>query len=327
MRDIILLFVVGVLSVPAVALGQAGALPQELTTAPLPFVPWKTEEALLVAGGMADYPQIAGVVHAEGCVYVRAIVGKDGATRNVSFLTGSALLMNAAYDAVTNWRFAVSDHEILTVIPMCAFLPGDNPATLLSNFQRAAAKHYDAKNLTAFAYELLLVGSPDEAEKQFRQALTLKPDETDARIGLADSLAAEGDLDGAIDAYQQGLAAAPKLEPPRVHLANSLWYKGDLAGAIAQYRIVLKNDSINFAGRARLAGLLLETGDADGAIEEYKRALHDDPLPDPAAHYGLGQAYEKKGDIADALKEYKNAMKQMPQNAEFQEAYKRISSH
>ena len=326
MRNAIrLLLVVGVLSAPRIALGQAPVSSQ--ATSKPPFVPWQTEEPLLVSGNKAVYAGLAAIVHAEGCVYVGTIVADDGSTTNVAFLTGSLLLMKSAVDAVTNWRFAPSKREIMTVIPVCFFASGDDRQKLLSGYQKAAEKHRDSKDFGALAYELLLTGSPDDAAKQFRQALALKAGDADARLGLADSLAAKGDLDGAIDAYQQGLAAAPKNEPARIKLAESLRYDGDLDGAITQYRIVLKSDSGNGSCRAKLAGLLLEKGDLDGAIEQYEKGLHDDRFDNPSGHYGLGQAYEKKGDTADALRQYKEAMREMPQNIEFQDAYNRLSSH
>jgi len=322
-----LLLIACILLALGVALGQTPTLPQATNRRSLPFVPWKTEEPLIIAGSKAVYPRLAAIVGAKGCAYIRLIVAEDGSTRNIAFLTGNLLLMKSALDAVMNWRFAPSKQEIMTVVPICAFSGGDDPQAMVSTYQKAAEKHQDSKSLTAFAYALLFVGSPDDAAKQFRQALDLKADSTDARLGLADSLAAQGDLDGAIDAYQQGLTADPKNELARTRLADSLWYKGNLDAAIVQYGIALKTNSINISSRSRLAELLLETGDADGAIEQYKKALRGDPIPSPSGHYGLGQAYEKKGDTANALKEYKEARKEMPQNVQFQEAYNRLSSN
>jgi len=229
-----------------------------------------------------------------------------------------------------SWRFTPSKQEIVTVVPVCFFASGDDPQKLVSSYRKAAEKHPDAKNLTALAYELLLMGLPDDAAKQFRQALSLKADSADALLGLADCLATAGDLVGAVDGYQQGLAAAPKNELARVKLADWLRHEGDLDGAIAQYRIILKNNSgndLNDLYRSTLAGLLLETGNADEAIEQYKQALRHAAFDYPPAHYGLGQAYEKKGDTANALKEYKEAMREMPLNTQFRDAYNRLSSH
>jgi|SRR5690348_2160969 len=325
-RNIILLPVVGMLFASGVALGQAAASPQVINNTSPRFVLWKAEEPLIIAGSQAVYPKLAATAHVEGCVYIRMTVAEGGYAANVAYVAGPTLLMKSGLDAVTSWKFAPSKQDIITVAPICFFLPGDNPQKLLNSYESAAGKHQDAKNLTALAYELLVAGSPDGAAKYFRQALDLKPDNADAEFGLGYSLTAEGDLDGAIDAYQRGLAAAPKYEYARVELADSLRDKGDLEGAIAQYRIVLKSDSGNGFYRSNLAALLLRKGDEDGAIEQYKQALRD-PFGKPFAHYGLGQAYESKGDTADALKEYREAVKEMPQSAQFQNAYNRLSSH
>lgn len=323
-----LFLVVGILFTLRVALGQTPAPPQAISNPSPPFVPWKTEESLRVSGSEAVYPQIALTAHIEGCVYIQVTVAGDGYTTNLLYLSGPSLLVKSALDAVSTWKFTPSKQDISTEVPFCFFLPGDSPQDRLSSYQSAAEKHPDAKNLTALAYELLLTGSPDDAAKHFKQALDLKPANADAEIGLGDSLTVEGDLDGAIDAFQHALAAAPKSEETRIKLAESLQAKGDLDNAIVQYQTVLKSDPSNGFCRSNLAGLLLETGDADGAIEQYKRALREPyPLDEPSAHYGLGQAYEKKGDTADALKEYKEAMKEMPQRGLFQDAYHRLSNH
>lgn len=318
---------VAILLTLRVALGQTPASPQATSKPSPPFVQWKTEKLQRVSGDEAVYPQIALTVHLEGCVYIQMTVASDGHTANLLYLSGPPLLMKSALDAVSTWKFTPSKQDISTEVAPCFFLPGDTPQKLLSSYQSAAEKHADAKNLTALAYELLLTGSPDDAAKDFRQVLDLKPGDVSAEFGLGDSLTVEGDLDGAVDAFQHALAAAPKNEQVRARLAESLQAKGDLDDAIVQYQTVLKSDPSNGSSRSNLAGLLLQTGDADGAIEQYKKALRDSPVDQPSEHYGLGQAYEKKGDSSGALKEYKEALSEMPQSREFQDAFNRLSSH
>ncbi len=47
-------------------------------------------------------------------------------------------------------------------------------------------------------------------------------------------------------------------------------------------------------------------GDLDGAVDAYKKAVRHDPAEDKA-YLGLGAAYERKGNLEEALKAYQKA--------------------
>ena len=51
------------------------------------------------------YPLEAQANHVEGTVTLRAIIGKDGSTKNLQVLSGDPLLAQAALDAVAKWRY------------------------------------------------------------------------------------------------------------------------------------------------------------------------------------------------------------------------------
>lgn len=74
---------------------------------------------------------------------------------------------------------------------------------------------------------------------------------------------------------------------------------------------------------AKGIGLLLNKGDVDGAVEEFRSALHDG-FSTPATHYRLGTALEKKSQLQEALKEYKKAASDAPQEKDYQETRDRL---
>lgn len=305
-----------ILLAPTVASSQSPAPVQ-----PPKLVPRETERAQQVAGKAAVYPRIAVIAHVEGCVYVGIVISTGGSVKHEIVLAGPALMAQSAVTAVMTLSFRPPSEEVSTVVPVCYFLLGDNRAKLLSSYQKTAAKDADNPGkLVTFGTELLLRGLPEQAADQFRQALSLKPRDSDAEFGLGDSLAAQDRLDAAVTAYQQGLTVAPKDVRARERFAELLRLQGDFDGAIAQYKALVKVEP--YLG-LNLGGLLLEKGDFDGAIEAYHKALRQGN--DWFAHYHLGQAYEKKGDTANALKEYKIAMNGMPKNQEFREAYNRLA--
>ena len=51
------------------------------------------------------YPEEAKQQHIHGPVVLNALVGVDGSVRKVEVISGNPLLVNAAADAVRQWRF------------------------------------------------------------------------------------------------------------------------------------------------------------------------------------------------------------------------------
>jgi periplasmic protein TonB len=51
------------------------------------------------------YPALARQVRVSGTVKIEATIGRDGAIRNLQFVSGHALLAQAAMDAVRQWRY------------------------------------------------------------------------------------------------------------------------------------------------------------------------------------------------------------------------------
>ena len=62
-------------------------------------------EAMLVHRVQPEYPAIARAAHISGRVQLRAIIGKDGAVRELQVISGNPLLVQAASAAVLQWRY------------------------------------------------------------------------------------------------------------------------------------------------------------------------------------------------------------------------------
>ncbi|MGA8144422.1 MAG: energy transducer TonB [Candidatus Acidiferrales bacterium] len=61
--------------------------------------------ALLVHRVDPSYPRVARAMHLSGVVHLHAIIGKDGAVRELAAVDGNPILANAAKAAVQNWRY------------------------------------------------------------------------------------------------------------------------------------------------------------------------------------------------------------------------------
>jgi len=52
-----------------------------------------------------DYPSIAEQMRLSGTVELRAIIGTDGAIRQIEVVSGNPILTRAAVEAVRQWRY------------------------------------------------------------------------------------------------------------------------------------------------------------------------------------------------------------------------------
>ncbi len=85
-----------------------------LNTAPPP--PPKASPTRIKVGGQVQaanilrqvlpvYPAIAKTAHVSGTVRLHAVIAKDGSIQELQYVSGPALLMKAAMDAVHDWRY------------------------------------------------------------------------------------------------------------------------------------------------------------------------------------------------------------------------------
>jgi protein TonB len=63
------------------------------------------QSARLVFGPRPPYPQLAKTARVQGTVRIQALVALDGTIRNLQVMNGPPLLVKAALDAVSQWRY------------------------------------------------------------------------------------------------------------------------------------------------------------------------------------------------------------------------------
>jgi periplasmic protein TonB len=91
--------------------GALGGLPQ--STAPPPKL--AAPQKLRISSGVAEgnlvnkvepqYPQMAKIAHVQGDVVLQALISKNGAIENLRAVSGHPILINAAMDAVKQWKY------------------------------------------------------------------------------------------------------------------------------------------------------------------------------------------------------------------------------
>jgi protein TonB len=89
------------------------------STSPKPLVVGGTVQAANLITRVAPvYPQTAMLAHIQGTVRFTALIGKDGAVRNLQTIGGNAMLVPAAADAVRQWKYrpTLLDGEPIEVV-------------------------------------------------------------------------------------------------------------------------------------------------------------------------------------------------------------------
>ncbi len=134
-----------------------------------------------------------------------------------------------------------------------------------------------------------------DAEREYRKALTLAPNDTGALFGLSLALLADNQLDQAFDVAQTALKNNPDDPELNAVMGEILCARGDFPGAEPYLKKSLntKPEYVSHV-HALLGSVYAKTNRTNEAIAELKLALADDK--DGHIHYQLARLYLKVGD-------------------------------
>jgi protein TonB len=63
------------------------------------------DPAMLIFHPTPEYPPVAKMARIQGTVRLKAVIGTDGRVENLKVISGHPLLLQAAVDAVSRWRY------------------------------------------------------------------------------------------------------------------------------------------------------------------------------------------------------------------------------
>jgi predicted Zn-dependent protease len=216
----------------------------------------------------------------------------------------------------------------LQLLASCAYLTGDYPNVLKAAGRLAQNPSTEAEglywetkvagNLAAESLARASAADPDspklhvllgdiyrqqknvlEAEKEYRQALSLRPEDTGAQFGLCLALLEAGQNDEALSLAQTSLAKNPDDPELNAVMGEILCARNEYAGAEPFLKKSL-NTKPEFVSRvhALLGNVYAKTNRTQEAIAELKLGLESDR--DGSLHYQLARLYLKVGDRASA---------------------------
>lgn len=166
--------------------------------------------------------------------------------------------------------------------------------------QSALTSSTDAPASDHFNYGLILKGLErvEEAEKSYRKALEIAPNDVAILSHLGYLLEETGRKDEAEQTFRQAVAADPKNADLRNQFAYYLWEHGNADEAQSEVRMALELDGNNSYAHATLGLLLFEKNDLDKGKRHYERAIKINPEDEPLQQkfcYEYGRALVRNG--------------------------------
>jgi protein O-GlcNAc transferase len=154
-------------------------------------------------------------------------------------------------------------------------------------------------------------GRFDDAAQQLNAALKLRPENSDGWAELGSVYHQQKKLPEAVAALEQAIRLSPRTPGPHITLAGVLAEQGNQPEAAAERktaasltRVAINHQRATFATNS--GNLLLEKGQIADAIARYQEALSNDPnFAD--AHRQLAVALDRSGRKAEAEAERKKA--------------------
>jgi tetratricopeptide (TPR) repeat protein len=158
-------------------------------------------------------------------------------------------------------------------------------------------------------------GKPDEAIRQYQQALRLKPEHPLVHYNLGNAFLAQGQTDEAIRQFQEALRLKPDYAKAHNNLGNALARKGQVDEAISQLEEAIRLAPKEADAYYNLANAFVRKGQVDMAIRLYEEAIRLKP-DDADAHCNLGVALYRTGRNAEAVGQFREALRLKPDYAD-----------
>jgi transitional endoplasmic reticulum ATPase len=146
--------------------------------------------------------------------------------------------------------------------------------------------------------------SSDDALSALREALKLSPDNVPLRLHLADTLLGSGRAEEAEREYKQGLSLAPGDVRFKLGLAGAFAQQSKNSAALVIVEELVKQSSPPARAHLLYSRLLFRAADVERAVWHYKRAVEIDPAandPELANQLGIRTGGASGGNRADVV--------------------------
>jgi TolB-like protein/Tfp pilus assembly protein PilF len=197
----------------------------------------------------------------------------------------------------------------------------ENIKKSIDYFQQAVEK--DPSYALAYAgladgYALMPIYSPNPPKEDIqramaaaRRAIELDDSLSEAHTALANTLVDDLQFAEAEKSFKRAIELNPNYATAHQWYGESLQGQGRFAEALVQLKKAHELDPLSLIINAVLGSTLGTNGDYDGAIQQFRRTLEMEPGFGPAL-FMLGETYEDKGQMKEAMKCYEDAVSSTP---------------
>ncbi|MGO9917821.1 MAG: tetratricopeptide repeat protein [Isosphaeraceae bacterium] len=154
-------------------------------------------------------------------------------------------------------------------------------------------------------------GKLNEAIAEFREAIRLKPDLTEAHNGLAEVFDAQGKRHEAVDELKKAIRINPRLAEAHADLGNAFVEQRKLDAAIVELNDAIRIDPGHHDAHALLGRAFSRQGKPDEAIGELKKAVSLEP-ESAEAHAELGTILWENGKLDEAIVQLRESVQLKP---------------
>jgi tetratricopeptide (TPR) repeat protein len=149
------------------------------------------------------------------------------------------------------------------------------------------------------------------AERMYRKALVINPNNADAHQGLGVAIAAQRRVDEAIAHYRKALEIKPDYAEAHYNLGVALARRRQVDEAITHFQKALEIEPDLAEAHNNLGAMRAIRGQVDDAIAHYRKALEINP-DNAEAHKNLGVVLAGRGQLDEAIAHFQKALEINP---------------
>jgi tetratricopeptide (TPR) repeat protein len=179
--------------------------------------------------------------------------------------------------------------------------------------------------------ELDALGRPEDALRQYREALRIQPGDrigegnyAQANFAQGERLFTAGQRDAALGAFREGLRHRPANALAHSYVAAILTQQNQLTAAIGEFRAALALDPKLARAQMGLGVALARSGQMEAAVFALQESVRDDPSS-VEAHYDLGLIEAALGKRDEAVRSFDRALRLDPEYAPARAARSELS--
>lgn len=155
-------------------------------------------------------------------------------------------------------------------------------------------------------------GQSDLAEREYRRAIELDPDNVEAQLGLGTALKSQGDIEAADRAYREAIRLRSRYWRVYDAYGGFLYGLGRWPEAVAQFRRAVELAPQHAQPRNNLGGVLFLSGDFDAAAEAFRQSVEIAPTSEGYSNTGTNYYYA--GRYSDAVAMFEQATRLAPED-------------